>query len=58
MSLVTTCFVSGGGLGTALGSTLIKVYGFNVLFLYYGIALFLLTIAVMFFVRNIDKLAH
>jgi predicted MFS family arabinose efflux permease len=57
MSLVTTCFVSGGGIGTAIGGSLIKVYGFNAFFLYYGIALIILVVATTVLVKNQDKFA-
>jgi predicted MFS family arabinose efflux permease len=57
MSLVTTCFVSGGGIGTAIGSILIKVYGFNSFFLCCGMALIFLIIATTVLVKNKDEFA-
>jgi len=42
MSLVAFCFMGGGGVGTALGGRLIKSFGFETFFSYYGIALLVL----------------
>jgi predicted MFS family arabinose efflux permease len=39
MSLVAFCFMGGGGIGTAVGAGIIKVYGISNLFLAYGAAL-------------------
>ena len=41
MSLVAFCFMGGGGLGTALGGTLIAKWGMGSLFAAYGVALLL-----------------
>jgi predicted MFS family arabinose efflux permease len=57
MSLVAACFVTGGGIGTAIGGGLIKIYGFNDFFLYYGIAFILLVIAAAILIGNQDKSA-
>lgn len=56
MSLVAACFMGGGGVGTAIGQRLIKGYGFNQFFLYYGISLAALIIAAAFLVKEKDKL--
>ncbi|RJR46430.1 MAG: MFS transporter [Desulfobacteraceae bacterium] len=39
MSLVAFCFMGGGGIGTAIGSGIIKAYGISNFFLAYGAAL-------------------
>lgn len=39
MSLVAFCFMSGGGVGTAIGGKIIATYSFNSLFIIYGLAL-------------------
>ena len=39
MSLVATCFMGGGGIGTAIGGRLIARFGLESLFLIYGAAL-------------------
>jgi predicted MFS family arabinose efflux permease len=57
MSLVAACFVTGGGIGTAIGGGLIKIYGFNDFFLFYGIAFILLVIAAAILIGNQDKSA-
>ena len=41
MSLVAFCFMGGGGLGTAIGSKIIFLYGINTLFIIYGLFLLL-----------------
>ena len=51
-SLVATCFVSGGGIGTAIGLKLIEEVGFDIFFLYYGIALILLVIATAVLIKS------
>ncbi len=56
MSLVAACFMGGGGVGTAIGQRLIKGYGFNQFFLYYGITLAALIIVAAFLVKARDKL--
>ncbi len=57
MSLVTACFVTGGGIGTAIGGTLIKTQGFNLMFLYYGIALAFLVAAIAILINPRNELA-
>jgi predicted MFS family arabinose efflux permease len=52
MSLIAACFVTGGGIGTAIGGRLIKTYGFNNFFLYYGVALILLVVAAAILVKD------
>jgi predicted MFS family arabinose efflux permease len=51
MSLVAACFMGGGGIGTAIGGRLIKVFGFNDFFLYFGIALITLVIATTILIK-------
>jgi len=41
MSLVAFCFMGGGGLGTAIGSKIISLYGINIIFIIYGLFLLL-----------------
>jgi predicted MFS family arabinose efflux permease len=55
MSLVAACFMGGGGVGTAIGGKLIKVYGFSDFFLYYGIALIALVAAAIFLISIKEK---
>ncbi len=57
MSLVAACFMGGGGIGTAIGQRLIKVYGFDQFFLYYGIALAALIVTAIFLVRTLEEAA-
>jgi predicted MFS family arabinose efflux permease len=44
MSLVVFCFMGGGGVGTAVGGSLLKAHGFQALYAYYGAALLVLTL--------------
>jgi len=39
MSLVAFCFMGGGGIGTAIGGTIVVAYGYNILFLIFGVGL-------------------
>jgi predicted MFS family arabinose efflux permease len=57
MSLVAACFVTGGGIGTAIGGRLLKVSGYDGLFLPYGIALVLLVFAAAVLLTNKGKYA-
>ena len=55
MSLVAFCFMGGGGVGTAIGGKIIKIYGFNNFFLYYGIGFIVLVLLATFLVRESNK---
>jgi len=53
MSLVAFCFMSGGGVGTAIGGKIIAAYSFNSLFIIYGLALFGTLILSFILIRDI-----
>ena len=55
MSLVAFCFMVGGGVGTAIGGRLIKIYGFSNFFLYCGIAFIVLVAATVFLINIKDN---
>ncbi|GAB6151514.1 MFS transporter [Desulfosporosinus burensis] len=45
MSLVAFCFMGGGGIGTAIGGSIVAASSFETLFIIYGIGLLLVTIS-------------
>jgi len=42
MSLISFCFMGGGGIGTAIGGKVIDVFTFDLFYLYYGLTLLVL----------------
>lgn len=52
MSLIAFCFMGGGGIGTAIGSNLIKAYGYADFYLFCGIALLILIIPTSLLIKT------
>ena len=58
MSLVAAFFMAGGGIGTAIGGKLIKAYSYTDFFLFGGIALVVVILAVMLLLSGREKAAE
>ncbi|MGD9212148.1 MAG: MFS transporter [Desulfobacteraceae bacterium] len=58
MSLISFCFMGGGGIGTAIGGKIIDISGFNAFYLYGGHALLGLTLLVFVWIKNQFQRKH